>query len=187
MSSYSPLNHPCLVRIRPIAHGVAQNLEIICKKFQHSTRRTRILMGFMISTILLPGTNRKSHGQNSGSPTKLGKIISRLCVTVCAHCSTSVCAHCSTSCRYTDSNEHGMSTVWARYELIAQHLAHIAHVWMSRCLDLVIAQDLADIAHVTHISCSCSSNLYVTYITHITYVTDMWPWKGWYRSYLMIT
>jgi len=30
---------------------VAQNLEIISKNFQFSTRRSRILMDFMISTI----------------------------------------------------------------------------------------------------------------------------------------
>jgi len=32
---------------------VAQNLEILSKNFQFSTRRTRILMGFIISTMLL--------------------------------------------------------------------------------------------------------------------------------------
>jgi len=37
--------------IQPIADRVAQNLEIISNNFQFSTRRTRILMGFVISTI----------------------------------------------------------------------------------------------------------------------------------------
>jgi len=32
-----------------------------------------MLMGFVNSTMLLPGTNRKSHGQNSGMLTKLKK------------------------------------------------------------------------------------------------------------------
>jgi len=35
----------------PIANRMAQNLEIISKNFQFSTRRTRILMGFIIFTI----------------------------------------------------------------------------------------------------------------------------------------
>ena len=50
-SSRTPMSH-----VQPIADRVAQNLEIISKKFQFSTRRTRILMGF--SHVLL-GTNRK--------------------------------------------------------------------------------------------------------------------------------
>ena len=39
------------MKVQPIADRVAQNLEIVSKNFQFSTRRTRILMGFMISTI----------------------------------------------------------------------------------------------------------------------------------------
>jgi len=46
--------------LQPMADRVAQNLEIISKNFQFSTRRTRI-------HHLLLGTNRQSHGQNSGS------------------------------------------------------------------------------------------------------------------------
>jgi len=42
--------------------GVAQNLEIVSNFFQFRPRRTRIFMGFTISTVLLPGTNGKSHG-----------------------------------------------------------------------------------------------------------------------------
>jgi len=51
----------------------AQNLEIISKNFQFSTRRARILMRFISCDLshaiyhVLLGTNRKSHGQNSGS------------------------------------------------------------------------------------------------------------------------
>jgi len=37
--------------IQPIADRMAQNLEIVSKHFQFGTRRTRILMGFIISTI----------------------------------------------------------------------------------------------------------------------------------------
>jgi len=37
--------------LHPIADRVAQNSEIISKKLQFSTRRTRILMGFIVSTI----------------------------------------------------------------------------------------------------------------------------------------
>ena len=50
-----------------IADSAAKHLVINSKNFQFSTRRTRIFMGFVISAILLPGTNRKSLGQNSGS------------------------------------------------------------------------------------------------------------------------
>jgi len=53
--------------VQPIADRLAKNLEIISINFQFITRQTRILMGFIISTTLLPGTNRKSHGQNSAS------------------------------------------------------------------------------------------------------------------------
>jgi len=38
-----------LRQVQPIADRVAQNLEIISKKNYFSTRRTRILMGFIIS------------------------------------------------------------------------------------------------------------------------------------------
>ena len=59
--------------VQPIAKRVAQNLEMISKNFQFSIRHTRILMGFIMSTMLLPGTNRKSHGQNAGTLTKFYK------------------------------------------------------------------------------------------------------------------
>jgi len=49
--------------IRPIADKVAQNLENISKDFQLSARCTRILMGFIISTMSLRGTNCKSHAE----------------------------------------------------------------------------------------------------------------------------
>jgi len=55
-----------LCNVQPIADRVAQNLENIFKKFQFSTRRTKILMGFIISTMLSRGTNRKYHGQKCG-------------------------------------------------------------------------------------------------------------------------
>jgi len=57
--------------IQPIADRVNKNLEIISKNFQISTRRTRILMRFIIGTMLLPGTNRKSYVHNSGSLKKI--------------------------------------------------------------------------------------------------------------------
>ena len=47
--------------------------EIIRKNFQFSTRRARILMGFTLGTMLLPGTSRKSHGQNSSALTRFLK------------------------------------------------------------------------------------------------------------------
>ena len=41
------------VHIQPIADRAAQNLEIISKNFQFSTRRTRILMEFIIYYLVL--------------------------------------------------------------------------------------------------------------------------------------
>jgi len=61
--------------LQPIADRVAHNLKIISQNFRFSTRRTRILMGFIISTILLDGTNRKSHGQNSVLLKKFKKVL----------------------------------------------------------------------------------------------------------------
>ena len=46
---------------------VTQILEILPRNLHFSTRRTRILMSI---TIILPGTNRKYHGQNSSSLAK---------------------------------------------------------------------------------------------------------------------
>jgi len=40
------------------------------KKNQFGTGRSRIPMGLTISTMLLPSTNRRSHGLNSGALTK---------------------------------------------------------------------------------------------------------------------
>jgi len=41
------------VMLQPIADRVAQHLEIISKNFRFSTRRTRILMGFIIYYLAL--------------------------------------------------------------------------------------------------------------------------------------
>jgi len=41
------------VYVQPIADRVAQNLEIISKNFQFSTRRTRILMRLIIYFLVL--------------------------------------------------------------------------------------------------------------------------------------
>jgi len=62
----------CVCVSEPTADRVAQNLEIVCNFFHSRTGRTKILMsmGIMISTMLLPGTHRKSHGKNPGMPTK---------------------------------------------------------------------------------------------------------------------
>ena len=57
-----------------IAARVAQNLESISQYFQFSTRRTRILMRFVISTMILPSTDRKCHRQNSDTLTKFQKL-----------------------------------------------------------------------------------------------------------------
>jgi hypothetical protein len=39
--------------VQPIADRVAQSLEIISKNYQFSTRRTRMLMGFIIYYLVL--------------------------------------------------------------------------------------------------------------------------------------
>jgi len=46
-SSTLCMNVAQIVLQQPIADRVAQNLEIISKIFQFSTRRTRVLMGFI--------------------------------------------------------------------------------------------------------------------------------------------
>ena len=51
MHSSSALQQDFSINIQPIADRVAQNLEIMSKNFQFSTKRTRILMEFMIGTI----------------------------------------------------------------------------------------------------------------------------------------
>jgi len=56
-----------LAYVQPIADRVAKNLEIICKNCQLCSRRNRILIGFITSAILLLGTNRTFHRQNSGA------------------------------------------------------------------------------------------------------------------------
>jgi len=65
---------------RPIADRMAQNLEIVSKNFQFITRRTRILMGFIICTIyyvvLIQAELWFVH--------KLLERISRLCATLSA-------------------------------------------------------------------------------------------------------
>jgi len=45
--------HLSLTDVQPIAVKVAQNLEIISQNFQFSTRRTKILMGFIIYYLVL--------------------------------------------------------------------------------------------------------------------------------------
>jgi len=44
--------HLCIY-IQPIADRLAQHLEIICTNFQFSTRRTRILIGFIFCNLIL--------------------------------------------------------------------------------------------------------------------------------------
>ena len=48
-----------------LQHTATQNLEIILQSFNFSTRRTRISMGIIVSTMLLRGTNRKSMLQHT--------------------------------------------------------------------------------------------------------------------------
>ena len=65
--------------VQQIADRVAQNLEIISTNLHFSTKRTGILMGFIISTKLSRGTHRKSHGQNSGSLKRCRNNLKMLC------------------------------------------------------------------------------------------------------------
>jgi len=66
------MTHPT-VCILPIADRVVQNPVIISKNFRCGTRHSRILMGFIISTVSLHGTNRKFHVQNFGTLTNFEK------------------------------------------------------------------------------------------------------------------
>jgi len=54
---------------------VAQNLKVVSTNISFSTRRTRILMGFIMSTTLFRGANYESHMQNSGTPAIVLEII----------------------------------------------------------------------------------------------------------------
>ena len=88
MSEQSALyihRHRSIINVQPIADRVAKNLEIISQNFQFCTRRTSILMGFIINTMLIAGTNRKFHGQNSESlKIEIIKMISRCFATLSA-------------------------------------------------------------------------------------------------------
>jgi len=66
--SHTPTSH-----FNTLGLSVAQNLENISENFQFSTRRTRILMGSIISTMLSRGNNHNSHGQNAGTLAKFWK------------------------------------------------------------------------------------------------------------------
>jgi len=57
--------------VQPIVERVAQNLESISENFQFCARRTRILIGFRISTILFRGTKCQSHRQNYSTLTNI--------------------------------------------------------------------------------------------------------------------
>ena len=93
---------PYTIMLQPIADRVTRNFEIISKKIQINTRRTRILMGFIISTILLPGTTRKSHGQNSSTLPKFQEIIPRFCAAISVvGCKYYIMKHCNTHCNTT--------------------------------------------------------------------------------------
>jgi len=71
--TYTNLHETWCIYIQPIAHKVAQNLECVSQNIQFCTRRTWIFMGFIISTMLWRGTQRKSHVQNSSTLSKLQK------------------------------------------------------------------------------------------------------------------
>jgi len=69
-SHHNPLTYTHTTTRSHLQIGWYGILRFFLKKIQLSTRRTRILMRFTISTILLHGTNHKSHGQNLGVLTK---------------------------------------------------------------------------------------------------------------------
>jgi len=66
LSSLVSLN----TNVQPIADRLAQNIENISENFQFSTRH-QDSNGIMSTILLLPGTNRKSQRQNSGTLTKI--------------------------------------------------------------------------------------------------------------------
>ena len=69
-----------LMIVQPIADRVAQHLEIISKNFWFSTRRTRILMGFIIYYLVLI-VNPMAEFWLVG---KVLEIISKCCAILCA-------------------------------------------------------------------------------------------------------
>ena len=71
------MSHPI---VKPIADKAAQNLEIISKNFQFSTRRTRILNGITMSVITL--YQSKIPWAEFWYAGKVLETISRFCVTV---------------------------------------------------------------------------------------------------------
>jgi len=79
----------CVFLIQPIADRVAQHLEIISKNSQFSTRRTRILLGFIIYYLVLIVNPM-------GRILVLGvffEMISRCCATLSAICWTCIMSH----------------------------------------------------------------------------------------------
>jgi len=71
------------INIQPNAGRLAQNLGIISNNFYFSTRRTRILMRFVITPLLLPGSIRKSHGQYSGTASQSLRVLKILYQRIC--------------------------------------------------------------------------------------------------------
>jgi len=53
LTPYTHIFATTAIRIQPIADRVTQNLQIVSTKFQFSTRRTRILVGFIIYYLVL--------------------------------------------------------------------------------------------------------------------------------------
>ena len=86
--------------LQPIADRVAQNLESISKKFQFSTRCTRILMGFIISTICYLALIANPMGRIVVRLKGL-EIISRFCTTLsaigCTRITADSCIVCYTN------------------------------------------------------------------------------------------
>ena len=78
-----------LPKVQPNSDRVAQNLAIISKTLYCSTRRTRILMGFMISTMLLLGTHRNSMGRilvrQQSFRNDLKILCHPICIWLCIH------------------------------------------------------------------------------------------------------
>ena len=111
--------------VQPFADRVAQHLEIISKNFQSSTRRTRMLMGFIIY-YLVPNLNPMGRILVRW---KSFRIISRCCAAPSA-------IGCNTSSSSRHTCERVMLHIWVgdstRVNLGMEHMQQARLVWHIR-------------------------------------------------------
>ena len=117
----------CVASIYIYTDRVVQNLEIISKNFRFSTRLTKILMGFIISTMSLRGSNRTSHRQTSGSLNKnrFRNNLKILCHPICNRCYASWSKY-MTRLPWVESYIYFIFTSW-RIQAIESYIYFMTH------------------------------------------------------------